>query len=452
MGTLDYLRRFAAALLSNIATLALSFVLALIVWSAADRANDPIITRTIEVPITKQGLLAGDGEVNFAEKVVRLTFQGPTSIANPLVPGNFIAYIDRSTLPFGESEAIIQVEATEPNLNIEILAQEPAVILVNAIPTISVEIPIEVSIRGDVARGYEQGGILIDPQSILVTGPENEVNRLATARINVFLESARENFTGVRTPSWFGPSGEPIPLGNLETSTDEVAVSVEVNQTAGVKVVPVIANWIGTPPSGYRLLAIDVEPQTALISGSPTLLEQTQSIETELIDISGAIAPFEQRVALELPPGIQLDEVQPVVLSVDIEPILTTDVVRKEVEVRALGEGMTVTLQTEEVTVFLFGPLPVLDSVTPDDVSVTLDLLDLEPGTHNIKPIVNVTAADVEFRSTQPEFVTVEIKLIEELDDELTSDFLDEAGPLSTDETATPPAEPTPESGSEDYP
>ena len=452
MGSIEYLRRFAAALLSNIATLALSFVLALIVWSAADRANDPIITRTLELPVEKHGFLPTEGNADLSQESVRLTFQGPTSVANPLLGSDFDAFIDQSNLPLGESEAVIQIVPKDSSLNIEILAQEPETVMVNAIPIISVDIPVNVSVRGEVARGYEQGEIVIDPQTILVTGPQDEVNRLASARATIFLESARDDFNGVRTLTWLGPNQEAVALGDLETSTNEVAVSVEVRQTEGVKVVPVIADWTGTPPNGYRLLAIDVEPQTALISGSPSLLEQTQSIETEKIDISGAIESFEQRVALSLPAGIQLDEVQPVVMSIEIEPILTSDVVRKQVEVRALGEGLTVTLQTEEVTVFLFGPLPVLNSVTPDDVSVTLDLLDQGPGTHSIVPVVTVTAADVEFRSVQPEFITVEIISIEDLQEELKDNLEGAIGNLTDESEPLSAEEPTDDEPLDSYP
>lgn len=433
MGTFDYLRRFTTALLSNIATLALSFILAIIVWSAANRANDPIITSTIEIPIAKQGLLSVDGETTLDEDSVRLTFQGPTSIAGPLLASDFTAFVDRSTLPLGESEATVQIVPNDPNLTIEILAQEPQTVVVNAIPIVTIEIPVKPSVRGEVARGYEMGGTVVDPNVILITGPENEVNRIASAEVSLFLESSRESVSVERVPTWLGPDQRPVALGNLETNVSEVTVSIEVKQTAGVKVVPIIATWQGEPPDGYRLLAIDVDPQTALITGSPSLLDQTQSIETEEIDISGAVESFDERVPLNLPEGVELDEVQPVILSVEIEPILTSDVIRKDVEVRALGEGLTMTLQTEEVTVFLFGPLPVLNSVTVDDVSVTLDLLDLGPGTHNIKPIVNVTATDVEFRSTQPEFITVEIQSLEELEEAELGGLTDGSDPPAAD-------------------
>ena len=444
MGSFEYIRRFIGALISNIATLALSFVLALIVWSAANRANDPITTRIFELPITQQGLLQSDGNVEVDTNTVRLTVEGPESIAGSLLDSDFAAVIDLSTLPFGKSSTEVQVSPINPDLNLSIVAQDPITISVEAIPIISQEIPIEVSIVGEVARGYEQGDIVLDPETILVTGPENEVNRLSTARLTLFLESPREDYTAIRVPTWIGQDQRPVALGSVKASTNEVTVSIAVNQTEGVKVVPIIAGWLGEPPNGYRLLGLEVDPESALISGAPTILDGVQSIETEAIDISGATESFEQRVTLDLPAGVVLGEIQSVVVSFDIEPILTSDVVRKQVEIRALGEGLTATLQTEEVTVFIFGPLPVLNSVTPDDVSVTLDLLDLGPGTYNLQPIVTVTAADITPRSTQPEFVTVEILSLAELE-ELAGNLTDESDPDEPEDVENEDSYPKPE-------
>jgi hypothetical protein len=44
----------------------------------------------------------------------------------------------------------------------------------------------------------------------------------------------------------------------------------------------------------------------------------------------------------------------------------------------------------------------VLDSIDERDVRVTLDFLNLGPGNHNLEPIVDVFANDVEVRSVQP--------------------------------------------------
>ena len=100
-------------------------------------------------------------------------------------------------------------------------------------------------------------------------------------------------------------------------------------------------------------------------------------------------------------------DIQPLSVTGEIEPILTSSVVQRPVEVRALGDGLEAILDPEEVRVFLFGPLPTLDSLAEDDVRVTVDLLNLITGTHVVEPFVSVSADEVEVRSTQPAQITV---------------------------------------------
>jgi hypothetical protein len=88
--------------------------------------------------------------------------------------------------------------------------------------------------------------------------------------------------------------------------------------------------------------------------------------------------------------------------------------------VRGLGEDLDAILDPEEVRVFLFGPLPVLESLEEDDVRVTLDLLNLEIGTYNLEPLVTVSANRIVARSIQPATVTVVITEAMTMTDEIT--------------------------------
>jgi len=264
-----------------------------------------------------------------------------------------------------------------------------------------------VNVQGNAARGHEAGLAISDPATILITGAKSRVDLIAEARVSVFLSDAREDAVRVRQPTYYDEEGDVAAINGVDTGANEVRVTVPVAEIEGVADKPLIVNFTGNPATGYRLLGVSVEPNSLLVTGAPTVLQDLRSLSTEEIDISGLNESLTQRVTLDLPSGVVLDEVQPIVVTVEIEPILTSDVVRVVPEVRALTEGYTATLELEEVTVFLFGPLPALESTTADDLSVTLDLLDLEPGTHVVEPIVNIAVSNIEVRSVQPEVVTV---------------------------------------------
>ena len=240
-----------------------------------------------------------------------------------------------------------------------------------------------------------------------MTGPSSRVSNLAEARVTVLLENQREDVVVLRRPIFYDQTGNVASTVGLTVETDQVQISVPVSQLAGFANKPITANWTGAPAAGYNLLDVNVTPDNILVTGSPAQLEALRLLETELIDIGGLTETFTQQVSLDLPEGILQDEVEPIFVEFVVEPKLDTAEVDTVPEIRALSEGLTVTLDVDDVTVVLFGPVPVLDTLVVDDVRVTLDLFGLTPGEYNLTPIVDVFAAEVEVRSTIPAQIAV---------------------------------------------
>lgn len=394
-------------IVSELFTLILCFVLAIIVWVVAVQASDPLTTKSLELEIQPSGLLPAAGEVTFFDRTVRIYIEGPQSMVQNLTADDFTAAIDLSQVSFGE--VTVPIHIRHELAQVKIVLQEPLQTLVTAEAIIDKEIPVRVRVRGEPARGHQLGNSTSSPTSILVSGPASKVNALSEAQVTIFLDAPREDVITVRRPVFVDRNGAAVSTTGLKLSTEETVVTVVVDELAGVAEKPIIVNWSGQPAVGYRLLNVTIEPASVLVSGSPTILENLRSISTEPLDITGLNSSFEQRVTLAVPEGVVQEEIQPVLVTFEIEPILTTTVIRKMPELRALGEGLEAQMAPDQLSVFLFGPLPVLDSITEADVIVAVDLLDLKPGTYSLKPVVTVVASGVEVRSFLPEFITVTI-------------------------------------------
>jgi YbbR domain-containing protein len=340
-------------------------------------------------------------------------------VLNELTPVDFTAEADLTEVSDGENVVPIAVRTANDVVDIAWQSQDRVTVIVENIVTR--EIPVHVETRGSAARGYVLGEPFVDPSVIPVTGPASRVQQLAEARVTVFLDNPRQEVVTTRRASFYDRQGTITSVNGLDVGAEEVVVTVPVDQLAGFAAKPVIVNWEGEPAQGYRLLDVGVEPDSVLVTGSPAELDALSRVRTEAIDITGLRESQTFPVTLDLPEGIQLDEVQQVVVTIEIEPILTSSVVRQEPEVRALGEGLTYTLDVEEVRVFLFGPLEKLDSLADDDVRVTLDLFGLEEGTHSVEPDADVFVTDVEVRSIQPPQLTVFITNVVTTTDEITA-------------------------------
>ncbi len=399
--------RRSTNLLPDILTIVLSLVLAIVIWVTAVRENNPFTTRTFELTVGLTGLPDNALVTNTVQQAVRVEVNGPTATLNQLRPDDFLAVIDLSQLPFGESSAPIQVQVEAEDVTLA--SQFPETTLVILERQTTRDIPVLISLRGTPARGHTSADPISDPATVQISGPASRVEEIAEARVTVLLDDARESIVVARRPLFYDQQGNVVGTNNLNVSTSEINITVPISQLADFAEKPVVVNWVGEPASGYRLLNVTNEPRSVLVTGSPEVLSELGSLQTEPIDITGATETISLQATLVLPDGVSLDALQSILVVIEVEPILTSSVVPVMPEIRALGPGLTATLNIDTVRVIVYGPLPVLDSLQEDDVRVTLDLLGLEEGTHNVAPNVAVTATSLEVRSTQPAFVTVVI-------------------------------------------
>ncbi len=428
---------FFRSLISNTTTLLLAFILAVFIWATAVRANDPVENRALEVDVEVVGMPANGELVGRPPQSALITIQGPVSSLEQVSPADFEAQIDLNGVPYGENEVPLKVVGGHEL--IEVLSVFPETAQIQLEQIVTRDIPVILQVRGEVARGHTLGDARVEPDTIQVSGPANRVDQLAEGRVIFFVDNAREDIAELRRPTFYDAQGSVASIVGLTLNPSEVEVIIPVDELAGFAEKPITVDWTGDPALGYRLLDVRVEPSSIQVTGAPTTLEELR-LQTDPIDITGLAETTTQQVALDLPEGVRLVDIQPIVVTVEIEPILTSSVVQRPVEIRALEEGLEAVVDPEEVRVFLYGPLPILDSLAEDDIRVTVDLLGLITGTHVLEPFVSVPVDEVEVRSTQPAQVTVVIS-------GTVTDTETLQGPVGMIDTTWPAAQPSINSG-----
>jgi YbbR domain-containing protein len=399
----------AGETLTNVATFLLALVLAFFIWMSASETQDPIRTRFLEVPLQYVGLPADTTLVDVdARQTVQIRLEGPDTILQEITPDDFVATADLSQVPSGERVSV-EINVTTTTSGAEISFITPEQVDVTLEQQVTRDIPVELDIRGSVARGHTQGEPLIEPPSIRVSGPESQVNQLNFALVTIFLNSTVETLIETSSPIFYDQAGRVSSVSVLDLSHDEVTVTVPVEESAGFADKLVTVVWTGEPAPGYRLLSVTADPPSVLVEGRPAQVNLLASVTTEPIDIDGLTESFQQAAVLALPTGISVDPEQTVTVNIEIEPILTTSSYNRVPEPRGLRSGYEAIIEPEQVRVVLFGPLPVLDALSEDDVRVILDLFGLEPGRYSIVPDVDIPDRGIEIRSVQPSAVTVTI-------------------------------------------
>jgi YbbR domain-containing protein len=434
--------RLARPLIANLATLILSFLLAVVIWVNAMQVDDPDLKRPLQIPVTFIGLPEDVTRISPANNnpLVLITYEGPTSIVTELSQEDFTAIVDLSDVPLGSDVSVpIEIQAKDTRVTLE--APSPETLVVRLEKLVTREIDVQPDIRGEVARGYTMGNVLIDPPVISVTGTESEVDHLAFAQVTVYLNNDTQTRIESPQPLFYDRQRRVASVSGLQLSTEEVEVTIPINESADFANRVITADVIGQVAPGYRVLGVTVEPSSVLVTGRPTQLALPFRVQTEPIDITGLTETFQDQVSLVLPDGITLDSVTEITVTVQIEPFSSTKIYNQPIELLGVNEDLEVTMTPDTVRVVLFGPSPVLDTLTEQEVRVSLDLFGLEPGEYSLEPDVTIPDRGLELRSIQPS--VIEVTLTESLTktneitntgsiDLDTNDLLVTAGGLTT--------------------
>ncbi|MCA9919008.1 MAG: hypothetical protein KC445_13695 [Anaerolineales bacterium] len=402
--------RMARSFLANLVTIFLCLLLAVVIWVNAMQVDDPDIKRAVQISATFIGLPEDVTRLSPADDnpPVLISYEGPTSIVSELSQDDFTALIDLSEVALGSSVSV-PIEIQSKNTEVTLDPPIPDTITVRLEKLVTREIDVKLDIRGDVARGHTMGEPLIDPPVIAVTGTETEVDRLDFAQVTIFLNDDTQTRIDSPQALFYNRQGRVASVSGLQLSTEQVQVTIPINESADYANKVITVNVVGEVAPGYRVLSATVEPSSVLVTGLPTLLAQPFNVGTEPIDITGLTETFQDQVSLVLPTGITLDSVTEITATVQIEPFSSTKIYNQPVELLGITEELTATIDPGTVRVVLFGPSPVLDTLTEQEVRVTLDLFGLEPGAYTLEPDVNVPDRGLELRSIQPAVIEVTI-------------------------------------------
>lgn len=402
------MRRFAA----NIRTFLLALVLGLSVWVSAVTSADPDEVRIYPNPIPLE-IVGNDPSLIITSNIpsnVEITLRAPRSVWEQLAAqeASVQATLDLSGLGAGEHRVDIQVRVLLRPY--QIVLKDPETVTVILEPTATRSLPIDISLSGLPAIGYQTGEVTIDPTEAVISGPESIVNQAVRARVFVNLDGVRENIDQSSVIQVMDENNTVIR--GLTVTPETVQVSVPVSQPSGFRDVAVKVVVKGQIAAGYRLENISVFPPVVTVFASdPELVASLPGIlETQPLDLEDADEDITTRLALNLPENVTLVGAQTVQVTVGISPIQTSlTLLNQPINVIGLTEGLAVQIFPQTVDVIISGPLPVLDSLTLQDVIVTVDVTGLGLGTHQLVPVVDVLVENVDVESILPGTIEVVI-------------------------------------------
>jgi YbbR domain-containing protein len=396
----------------HISTLILAFALSLVVWVSAETARDPNQEQTFPRPVNIE--IIGQDPVLLIENDIptqgRITIHAPRSIWANLIQADqppIRAWIDLTGL--GPGEHSVTVQARVDRRAARIVNVTPSEIFLNLEQEVRRVYQVNVIVEGDPAIGYQAGELNFNPEDVLIVGAESVVNQVVEVRAQIDITGATQTVETSVPLEPIDGAGNIVEDVNLQPNS--INILQPVTLLGGYRNVIVKPVYSGQVAEGYKLTNITVTPPGVVVFSSDLqlLTDLPGFIETEPLDLTDAQDDVEAFLALNVPEGIEVPNEQRVLVQVSISAIESNLAVSLPVEVVGLSRGFAAQVAPSAVDVIFSGPLPVLNTITPSDIRVMVDVSGMDVGVYQMTPTVTFLPERVRTESVLPSSVEVTI-------------------------------------------
>jgi YbbR domain-containing protein len=285
-----------------------------------------------------------------------------------------------------------------------VIDYEPRGINVQLDPYKTYTVPVIVN-TGPTPPDIEVGKPDLSQETVSVSGPDSVVKYVVAAQADVTIDP--HGLSVDRDVPLIAVDNLGKALTPVRVDPPTVHVTIPVFSNAQTKTLPVHVNVVGTPPTGYVVDSVTVDPVTVSVKGDASVLAPVAKADTEPISVGAATGTIDTDALLNLPSGVVSD----------IKTVHVTIVMKAEAGTRTYNAALVLTgrqpgleyaLSTGSVLVTIAGPIADLDRIDPAAFTVSLDVAGLGPGAHELQP-APVLQAGLRLISVDPPMVTVTV-------------------------------------------
>jgi YbbR domain-containing protein len=339
--------------------------------------------------------------------VTLIRFRAPVDIAGRISTDSFHASVDLAGIvpEPGGTPVQVRVALIATDDRIDIIDWQPRIVTVRLDPVLTRTYPVTIS-RGGSSDGLSVGPSQIQPALVTVSGASSRVLAINRVEGRVTIDGSAIN---VDADVELLPLDERgVVVASVELQPRRVHVRIEVTRQLASRTVPVGPPRAATPPAGYRIHAITVQPLAVGVSGEQPQIATIDSIRTEPVDVTGHTAPFEARVGLALPAEVTVAGVADILVAVDLRSDEGSRTFQAGVATQGAERDLEYSLSLSQVLVTLGGAVADLDAIVATTLTATVDVRGLGPGAHDL-PVALRAPAGTELVTVAPPRVTVTI-------------------------------------------
>jgi YbbR domain-containing protein len=373
----------------------------LVVSQSSFEFPSPVQIRTVNQPA--DAVVLGN-----LPPVTRIRYVVSGDVGSPPTPDSFLATIDLKDVNPAAGSTYVPIDVVSVDPRFLVIDYEPRGINVQLDPFTSKTVAVQVNM-GTPPPNLDVREPVIDPPTVTISGPASVVSLVVAARADVVID----------------PSGilvdRDVPLipvdilGNLQrpikVAPASAHIRIPVFSNSRKKSLVVNPNVTGTPPSGYLLDSVVVDPAVVTVEADSDQLATLARADTAAIPIGAVTGNLEVDVPLTLPAGVLPVGTETVHVTITIKPEAGTKAFEAALVMTGRQPGLDYALSTTQIQVAIGGPLADLDRIDASAFTVNLNVGGLTPGVHQLQPTPNLQAG-LRLLTVEPASVTVTVSPI----------------------------------------
>lgn len=360
----------------------LSIILAVVFWAYVRGVVDPDDSTTlhnVRLEVTGTSVLTGQGLTvsGLSQETVDLHVEAPSSVINNLVRYREDIYVplDVSRCTEGENRVTVGQPVWPTNFNTDevvLQGKEPGVITVEVDRLYTNTFEVEFQLDGQVADGYQMGTPAIEPERVTVSGPVEQVNRIAHVVAVLESEELSEQFSGdLPLTLWDAEGNELTDLEiTLNTETAYVVVPVVV-----VKEVPLTVEVKAGGGATPQDAVVTIDPLTVTVSGQEEDIQELTEISLGEINLATVVGTNTFQLPITLDASLEnVSGEMSATVTVSVQGLSTTALDVDNITMSPAPDGYTATLVTHVKEVVIRGKEEDLAAINASQIRIVADL------------------------------------------------------------------------------
>lgn len=380
----------------------LSILLAVVFWfyvRAEVNPTSPTWFHNIPVTVTGNNVLTQQNltVANLSQETVNLKIEAPASVLDSLSRSRseISVTIDVSKCQEGENKVTYTPNwpTSVSKESIALLDQEPSSIVVTVDKLSTHTFPVEFELQGSVADGYQAGTPAINPESVVVSGPVDQVSQVDRVVAVLSCEDLSTRFAGDLPLTLRNAAGET--LTGLDVGLDNESAYV-VLPVVVVKEVPLTVNVIPGGGATAADAAITISPESITVSGAKEDLADLSEISLGSVDLAKVVGSNTLTYPISIDSRLEnVSGETSASVTVTVEGLSTRNFEVDNIQLSNQPAGFTSTAVTQTRTVAIRGQAAALDALDASQIRIVADLSEFKnAGTYSVPARVYLDAED----------------------------------------------------------